>query len=357
MIVAECYFLDVGQGASQVVALADGSAILIDCGPSAQVLLDLLHQLGVNRIAALLITHNHTDHVGGIPEVVVQYRGAIDRIFFLQDRPAPELERGRFYSFLMDEWQQRNIPEPSPLMRHPLLPWLYSQPTDTPTAAIRIEALFPDFFQNICGQARGEPNATSAILRLHCGRSTILFPGDANAAAWLLVSEKTGHPVTCDILAVSHHGGQIVRSRRHDEVEADFHAAIRPELDHLYGEVVRCRYAIISVGTGNVYDHPLPPHVESLRDAGARVMCTQITRRCCLAQEPLRPGIIPPRWPGRAEAQESRTNKGASRNVACAGTVLVQIGPDEVVVDRWQEHQQAIDEKLSRPEGHPLCRQ
>ena len=94
MITAECYFLDVGQGAAQVVDLGDGSAIVIDCGRSYPVLGDLLHRrLDIQRIAALVMTHNHEDHVGGVPGLVAQFRKSIDAIYFLQDRPAGDFGR------------------------------------------------------------------------------------------------------------------------------------------------------------------------------------------------------------------------------------------------------------------------
>ena len=65
-VLGECYFLDVGLGSAQVIDLSDDSAIVIDCGPSYPVLGELLQRrLGKRRIAAVILSHNHADHIGG----------------------------------------------------------------------------------------------------------------------------------------------------------------------------------------------------------------------------------------------------------------------------------------------------
>jgi competence protein ComEC len=179
--VAECYFLDVGQGTSQVINLGGGSAIVIDCGPSFQVLGDLLRrQLRIQRIAALILSHNHSDHIGGVPGLVRQYRKAIDQIYLLQDQPAKNLQNHKVFAFLRQEVDAKNIPEPIPLLRHPKNVWLYGTSPDP----LGLELLFPSFLENIEGQASGNQNHTCAVLLLRCGSIRVLFPGDAEIDAW-----------------------------------------------------------------------------------------------------------------------------------------------------------------------------
>jgi len=359
MITAECYFLDVGQGAAQVVDLGDGSAIVIDCGRSYPVLGDLLHRrLDIQRIAALVMTHNHEDHVGGVPGLVAQFRKSIDAIYFLQDRPAGELRKIRFFDLLRAEYRRGNIPAPCTLVRNDRSRWLHGD-NDQPAEAIRLELLFPDVIQNIQAQAAGNPNSSSAVLLLQCGGKRVLFPGDLGINGWRSIGEQRSEPIQCDVLAVPHHGGQIVRHANEGESCDDLHEAVRPKYDWLYREVVSTRFAVISVGTSNPFSdkHPIPPHVGALRDAGVRIACTQLTDRCCGDVESLRPGVLTPRkWPGRSEPRAVTTPSGESRDVACAGTVLVQIGPDELRFESWEQHQAAIDRKLAAPMGCPLCR-
>ncbi len=353
-IVAECYFVDVGQGASQVVNLGDDSAIVIDCGPSYQVLGDLLHRrLGIKRIAALILSHNHSDHTGGLPGLVRQYRKSIDRIYLLQDQPAGRMRDRLPFSFLRDEHENGNIPAPIPLIRHDENKWLFEG-----ADSIRLELLFPNFLENIDGQASGNQNYTCGVLLLQCGSKRILFPGDAEIDAWRAINKRRkSRPVECDVMAIPHHGGQSVRSRKNNETTEEVHGAMAADLEWLYTQAIKTATAIVSVGTSNTYQHPHPPQIDAVRKSGACVMCTQITNRCSDDLERLRPGVLDPMaTPCQSQPTKTTTDSGQSKDVACAGTVVVQIGPNELCIQRQADHQTGIDAKLTSPRDHPLCR-
>ena len=80
---AECYFLDVGQGAAQVVLLPDGGALVIDCGPARNVrsLYELLKRSLRGDIEALVITHNDEDHDGGTVDIFAEFGPLIRQVF------------------------------------------------------------------------------------------------------------------------------------------------------------------------------------------------------------------------------------------------------------------------------------
>jgi hypothetical protein len=140
----------------------------------------------------------------------------------------------------------------------PELIWLGRNPPgkvftlfDDRRIGVRLEILHPSFEANLGAQEAGEPNATSGVLRLRCGSRSIVFAGDATVEAWRDIHKlMRDQPIVCDILAVPHHGGVIWPGRGEERV--------RRELAWLYGEAVRCRYAVISVGTGNGEGHPPP---------------------------------------------------------------------------------------------------
>ena len=334
MIAAECYFLDVGQASAHVLDLGLGRAIVIDCGGPFDVALELLDRLGIKRIAAIALTHNHVDHSAGIRRVIEQYRKQIDLIAFLQDERAQRLMRRRVLQFLLKEAKQKNIPKPVCLQRRPDRRYLHRG------ADVSVEIVYPDFMENLEAQATGRENACSAVLRLTCGSRTIVFPGDAELTVWKAIHGERGTPIVCDVLAVPHHGGQVVRQQRAGETNDDFYTAIRPEYDWLYTDCIQPEYAIISAGTDNSHNHPIPVHLDALRDAGAKILCTQITERCHSNVARFAPAVLQPQsLPGHA--------KGRKPGVACAGTVLVQIGPDEIYVDRFDEHRQEIGRKLN----------
>ena len=346
MIVAECYFLDVGQASAHVIDLGDGSAVVIDCGGPSDVAITLLDRLGVKRIAAIALTHNHVDHSGGIRRIVEQYRRQIGHVAFLQDETARKLMQRRVLSFLFEEAKQKNIPRPVCLQKSEDSSCLYQR------ADLRVEILYPDFMENIEAQTQGDQNACSAVLLLQCGSRKIVFPGDAKLSVWQAIRDKRNVPLRCDVLAVPHHGGQIVRNRRRGESDGDFYKAIRPDYDRLYTDCIRPEYAIVSAGSGNSHDHPIPVHLDALRDAGAKVLCTQITERCHSNVSELAPAVLEAK-PGQDSLPGHA--KGSNPAVACAGTVLVQIGPDKITVDRFDDHRQEVRRKVSAPDGNPRC--
>ena len=338
-VLGECYFLDVGLGSAQVIDLSDDSAIVIDCGPSFPVLGDLLkRRLGKRRIAAVILSHNHADHIGGLSGLIANYRKAIDRIYLLQDRNAVDLVAQRSVAFMRDEVSKGHIPKPHLLVRQPNNVYLW--PCEPPQP-LTLELLFPDVFENLDGQASGDPNASSAVLLLSCANGRILFGGDSNMAAWRSIHRSRNRPINCDVLAVPHHGGHLTDSLH----EAD-------DLKWLYNEAINAKTAIVSAGTVKA-ESGQPPnrlHLQALHSSGACVVCTQITKHCSSAIETLRPAVldrIPPRTIGLA-------SQGA---VACAGTVLVEISDAGISIVRNDEHQAAINSKLVTAAGHhPCCR-
>ena len=64
-------FLDVGQGDS-ILIQAEGKTVLIDGGERDQgsVVLDDLKQYGVTTIDYLIASHPHSDHIGGLIDVL-----------------------------------------------------------------------------------------------------------------------------------------------------------------------------------------------------------------------------------------------------------------------------------------------
>lgn len=222
-ILAECYFLDVGQGSSQVIDLGDGSAVVIDCGPSFQTLGNLLtRRLGIKRITALILSHNHRDHIGGAVGLARQYRGHVDKVYLLQDRSADAMQELDYWSYLRQQSELGLLPKP-----------LFLQQSQTLAISkdVSLEVLFPDSFSNIDAQAANQPNETCGVLLLHCGNKRILFSGDAEIGAWRgIIQARNGSPIECDVFAVPHHGGQVIRHRRVNETPEQLHAAISDDL-------------------------------------------------------------------------------------------------------------------------------
>ncbi|HEU4738118.1 MAG TPA: ComEC/Rec2 family competence protein [Solirubrobacterales bacterium] len=218
--------LDVGQGDAILFQPAGASAVLIDGGPPDDGLERKLEAAGVERLGAIVATHDHSDHVGGIEELL----GAmpVGRLVFARlgrdllaravaagvkpERVAggDELRSGRL--------RLRVLWPPPELVTGPLL-----SPPDPNQLALVIEARWRDF--------------------------TMLLTADAEAES---VPIGSG-PV--DVLKVAHHGSED--------------AGLGPLLDR-----IRPQLAVISVGSSNPYGHPAPPTLAMLERHGVPVLRT-----------------------------------------------------------------------------------
>ena len=71
----DIYFIDAEGGQSTLIVTPAGESLLIDAGfegfhqPDAKHIVAAAHEAGLARIDYLLITHFHSDHDGGVPEL------------------------------------------------------------------------------------------------------------------------------------------------------------------------------------------------------------------------------------------------------------------------------------------------
>lgn len=102
--------------------------------------------------------------------------------------------------------------------------------------------------------AGSDLNNSSLVLQVRFGGATFLFMGDAGAEEERSLIQS-GADVSCDVLAVGHHGSG----------SATGYVFLRQALP---------KYAVISVGAGNRYGHPAESTLSRLRDAGCTVYRT-----------------------------------------------------------------------------------
>ena len=62
--------LDIGQGDSILIRSPEGKTALIDAGPTKDGALNVLRSKGITRLDLVAISHHHSDHYGGMAEVV-----------------------------------------------------------------------------------------------------------------------------------------------------------------------------------------------------------------------------------------------------------------------------------------------
>src|SRR5690349_24864554 len=64
------HFIDVGQGDSILIQVPDGTTVLIDGGNANGEALAYLQSLGIQHLTAIIATHPHADHIGGLIDVI-----------------------------------------------------------------------------------------------------------------------------------------------------------------------------------------------------------------------------------------------------------------------------------------------
>jgi len=231
-------FLDVGQGDAIALRSPAGRWLLIDGGPRGpqgdagrRVVVPFLREAGATRLEAIVATHAHLDHFGGLPAVL----DAFDPAFVLEPgQPVPDAGYLGFLSAVESdgaEWR--------PARRGDRLE----------LDGVTVDVLSPD---SAWAAGQTDINEESVVLLVTYGTTRLLFAGDAGMPTEAHLAGHVGH-VT--LLKVGHHGSRGATSDRW--------------LDEL-----QPAEAVISVGAKNRYGHPAPETLARLRGHGVTVLRT-----------------------------------------------------------------------------------
>jgi beta-lactamase superfamily II metal-dependent hydrolase len=225
--------LDVGQGDSILIRSPEGKAALIDAGPTRDGALNALRREGVRRLDLVALSHHHSDHYGGMEEVVRELKPR----YFLAARSSHST---RTYLKLLQRVEAQGVTA--------------VQPTSRPRRIALGSVELTVFAQ--APEDRKEENNNSLGIRLKYGSFSVLLPGDGEGPErrWWLQHEPD-LVRDCTILKLAHHGSR-------NGTDAPWLAAVRPEL------------AVASLGRGNEYGHPHAETLSLLRHAGIPLLRT-----------------------------------------------------------------------------------
>lgn len=241
----EVLFFEVGQGDAALVTLPNQRTLLIDAGPrgrfsdqGGRTLLPHLRRYGIDRLDAAVISHPHSDHLGGLPTLLREV--PIDRV----------LDNGLAYgSALYAETQHLldSLGTPHRMLR--------AGDTLALDPTVQIQILSPHQPDTSAATA----NDASVVLRLRYGETCILFTGDAEAAAERMLVDAYAPLLRCEVVKVAHHGSPT--------------SSIPPFVQTTAAEE-RLRWAVVSVGRNNIFRLPSPAVVGAWEATGAKVWTT-----------------------------------------------------------------------------------
>ena len=217
--------LDVGQGDAILLQPAGGGAILVDGGPPGAGLAAKLRAAGVERLAAAVVTHDQSDHAGGIGELL----GAL---------PAEKL----LYAVI-----ERN--SLAAARAAGMVPRRIVAGSEVRSGRLRLEVLWPPRELLVASQSAEDPNRLALVLLLRWRDFSMLLSADAEAEATPL------DPGPLDVLKVAHHGSE-------DAGLGDLLGRTGPSL------------AVVSVGEDNPFGHPTAATLATLAAHGVRTLRT-----------------------------------------------------------------------------------
>ncbi len=218
------YYLDVGQGDSELLFLPDGTTILIDSGDRdcISTITDSLKDYGVKDIDILIATHPHADHIGCMATVVRNFDIGTVYMPKVDDSQTPTTVT---YEKLLEAISKKNLK----IKTGKAGVVAYN------SGNVKLEFLAPN------GSKYANLNNYSIIAKLTYKNNSFLFLGDAEQQSLNEMLSK-GYNLSCDVMKLGHHGSSNAISKK-------------------LMEAAKPTYGIISCGAGNSYGHP---HKEAL---------------------------------------------------------------------------------------------
>lgn len=224
---AQVHFIDVGQGDCELIIADDGTTVLIDSGEYdyASTVLGYLEDHGITRLDYIVVSHPHTDHMGGMATII---------------RDIPEVG-----TFIMPRVADDFIPTTTAYEK--MLEALEKKGCEVRMARTEEIDIGSGKLKLITADYSGDNmNNYSVVVKYSLNDTAFLFSGDleADMEKQLL---NAGHDLTADVYKLAHHGSTTSNS-------ALWLTAICPD------------YCVCECGANNSYGHPHREIVTAVRD-------------------------------------------------------------------------------------------
>lgn len=224
------HFIDVGQGDCIYINQGEYN-MLIDAGNNedGEKLVSYLKSLNVNGFDYVIGTHPHEDHIGGMDDIINNFE--IDN-YYMPDK----LSTTKTFEDVLDALDAKGLS--------------YNVPKIDDEFKLG-DATFKVIYS---GDDTNDINDSSIVLKMTYGDNTFLFTGDATSNVEEIILNKD---IKSDVLKVAHHGSSYSST-------TEFLDKVNP------------KYAVISVGTNNSYNHPASITLQKLSNRDITVYRTDL---------------------------------------------------------------------------------
>ncbi|MDR0821387.1 MAG: MBL fold metallo-hydrolase [Oscillospiraceae bacterium] len=232
------HYLDVGQGDCELIVTPKFS-VLIDSGELEYYprVLNYLARNGVTRLDYIIVTHPHSDHMGGLSYII----SSIDTGAVIMPQVSEEMKPvTSVYENLIKSIKSNNIEAIAAV------------------AGTRYELGGGAYFDIVAPVRNDYDNLNdySVVVRLVHGKNVFLFTGDIEKTAESDILNSYAD-ISADVLKVAHHGSNTSSM-------ADF-------VEEVGGSM-----AVIEVGSPNSYGHPTKGTLDTLNKFGYTVYRTDL---------------------------------------------------------------------------------
>lgn len=216
------HYIDVGQ-ADSILIQSNGEAMLIDAGNNgdSEAVVDYIKSQNIKRLAYVIGTHPHEDHIGGLDAVIESFD--IGSVYMPK-----AISTTKTFEDVLKAVSNKGLKVNAPIPG-----------TNIKLGNATCTILAPN------GSNYDETNNHSIVIKLSHGNNSFLFTGDSESVSEEEMIEK-GFDLSADVLKVAHHASKSSTTQ-------DFLDRVNP------------KYAVISVGQDNKYGHPDKAVVDRLK--------------------------------------------------------------------------------------------
>lgn len=245
-------YLDVGQGDAILIRFPEGQNMLIDAGQrnsyedmGTDVVIPVLKYLNIHEIDWAMMSHPHSDHIGGFVALTdeITIKNILDT----------------FLPF--DSWTYKKIMQNAQEKKTDIMRFERGQILQlTPNSLLEFYAPDTTFVHS-----QNNVNNASIVIKLIYGQTKFLFTGDLEQEGDDLLIQYN-QQLKSHVLKVAHHGS--VTSTTEELLDC-----VQPDI------------AVISVGKNNKFSHPSTEVLERLENRNIKIHRTDVSRALWLRSD------------------------------------------------------------------------